>query len=458
MTRPAKAAIIAAVLIPFIAALWKVEPPFSDDALFEYYGQAIAHGSRLYVDLWDNKLPDVYLVNAALQSLFDSHYVLHAVAQAAFDAASVLLFAFILRRNAVALWVPATLAFSVFVGILPPSFNTVENFALPFQLLAVALWSDGRRVAAGAALAIAATFWIPGAVLLIALLVGDRSMKPRVLTAAGFLGMLIVYAVAVLGWFGVRQIADLVQSWGRYAASNAGGRTHAEGGRLGAASAAYHGLVGSGMGILLALLAAVARKPTTPVQRFALVWLACALLAATAPGSFYSHYFIPAIPPCILAIAAFGVDRRVTVQRAAFGVVALLFALQTANSAVRNTSLTRVHAHEQAAIGERARAIAGTHAVLSIDDYAPAIYLAAGAVGVDATSLIPSGLRSRMPSRSTNPVLLVHNESAAPFTVPRGALACGRFGTWWLYALPEAGPQVRARCVAAAQAKESRSG
>jgi hypothetical protein len=458
VTRPAKAALLAAVLLPFIAALWKVEPPFSDDGLFEYYGRAIAHGSRLYVDLWDNKLPDVYLVNAALQALFDSRYVVHAVAQAAFDAVSVLLFAYILRRNAVAPWVLATVAFSVFVSVLPPSFNTVENFALPFQLLAFALWSDGRRVAAGAALAIAATFWIPGTVLLIALLVGERSTKPRLLAVAGFFGMLIVYAVAVVGWFGVHEIADLVRSWGPYAASNAGGRTHVEG-RLGAASAAYHGLVGSGMGILLALLAAVARKPTTPVQRLALVWLACALVAAIAPGSFYSHYFIPAIPPCILGIAAFGVGRRVTVQRTAFGVLALLFAVQTASSAVRNTSSTRVHAHEQAAIGERVRAIAGTHAVVSIDDYAPAIYLAADAVGGDPASLVPAGLRSAAPSRSTNPVLLVHSESAVHFAVPRGAVACGRFGTWSLYALPGAGPQVRARCVAPPpKAKESHSG
>jgi hypothetical protein len=214
------------------------------------------------------------------------------------------------------------------------------------------------------------------------------------------------------------------------------------------------------MGILLALLAAVVRKPTTPVHRLALVWLACALVAAIAPGSFYDHYFIPAIPPCILAIAAFGVDRRVTVQRAAFGVLALFFAVQTVSSGVRNTSLTRLHAHEQAAVGERVRAIAGTHAVVSIDDYAPAIYLAADAVGRDAASLVPSGLRSWTPTRSTNPVLFVHSESAAPFAVPRGALACGRYGTWSLYALPEAGPQVRARCVAPPppQAKESRSG
>jgi hypothetical protein len=454
--RPGTAALILAVLIPFVAALWKVEPPFSDDALFEYYGRAIAHGSRLYVDLWDNKLPGVYVVNAALQALFDSRYVAHALAQAVFDAASVLLFAFILRRNAVALWVPAVVAFSVFASVLPPTFNTVENFALPFQLLAFALWSDGRRTAAGAALAIAATFWIPGAVLLIALLVGERETRARVLAAAGFVGMLIVYAVALVGWFGVREIADLVQSWGPYAATNAGGRTHA-GGRLGAASAAYHGLVGSGMGILLALLAAVVRKPTTPVGRLALVWLACALVAATAPGSFYSHYFIPAIPPCILAIAAFGVDRRVTAQRAVFGLVAAFFAVQTAGSAVRDTSFTRVRAREQAALGERIRAIAGPHAVVVIDDYAPAIYLAADAVGGDAASLVPPGLRPAAPRPSTRPVLLVLSGSAVPFAVPRGALECGRFGAWSLYALSEAGAQVRARCVAARQPKDRTS-
>ncbi len=54
MTRPGRAALAAAVLIPFVAALWKVEPPFADDALFEYYGRAIVHGTRLYVDLWDS--------------------------------------------------------------------------------------------------------------------------------------------------------------------------------------------------------------------------------------------------------------------------------------------------------------------------------------------------------------------------------------------------------------------
>ncbi|MDB5093077.1 MAG: hypothetical protein JWO85_1178 [Candidatus Eremiobacteraeota bacterium] len=448
--RPGAAALALAVLLPFAAAPWKVEPPFSDDALFEYYGRAIAHGSRLYVDLWDNKLPGVYLVNAALQALFDARYVVHAVVQAAFDAASVLLFAFILRRNGLALWAPAALAFSAFVSVLPPSFNTVENFALPFQLLAVALWSVGRRVAAGAALAIAATFWIPGAVLLVAMLAAERGTKPRVLVAAGFAGALIVYAAAILAWFGVREIADLVRSWGPYAASNAGGRTQT-GGRLGAVSAAYHGLVGSGLGILLALLAAVARKPTTQLQRFALLWLACALVAASAPGSFYSHYFIPAIPPCILAIAAFGTGHRVTVRQAAFGVLALFFVVQTTRSAVRDTSSTRMYADEQAAIGERVRAIAGARAVVTIDDYAPAIYLTADAAGEDAASLVPHGLHPSAPNPATRPVLLVHSESAAPFAVPRGAVACGRFGAWSLYALSAAAAQVRARCVASPQ-------
>jgi hypothetical protein len=448
MTRREIAALAAAVLIPFVAALWKVEPPVSDDALFEYYGRAISHGSRLYVDLWDHHLPGIYLVNAALQQLFATRYVMHALGQAIFDAASVLLFAYILRRNDVRLWVPATLAFSVVISVVPNSLNTVENVALPFQLLAFALWSDGRRVASAVALAIATTFWILGAALLIALLFGGRSTtKERIVMAAAFFGTLVVYAAVLLGWFGAHEVGTLVHSWAPYAASNAA-VTSTFRGPLGAVAVLYHGLVGTGIGILLAALAAVVRKPATPAQRFALVWLGCALVAAVAPGSFYAHYFIPAIPPCIFAIAAFGVDRRVTVRRVAFGAVAVFFAFRTVGSMLHTTPLVQAESHDQAAVGERVRAVSGAGTVIRTDDYAPAIYLAADAVGQDAFSLVPSGSHPAEGRPSTNAVLLVHRDSVGGFAVPRGAVDCGHYGKWSLYALSEAGPQARAKCVA----------
>lgn len=70
-------AIMAAVIVPIIAlvqyiAWWRWD--VVDDQMFAYFGWRIAHGASVYLDVWDNKPPGIYWINALGMWLANDSY------------------------------------------------------------------------------------------------------------------------------------------------------------------------------------------------------------------------------------------------------------------------------------------------------------------------------------------------------------------------------------------------
>src|ERR1700694_4829998 len=105
---------LAASTVLLGVAFLKAKPyPTSDSAYFEFVGREMAHGARLYRDVWDNKLPSIYLTNALWQMILGEQYRLHIAAEIAIQALSAIMFALLLRTMNVRYWAAATLAFVV---------------------------------------------------------------------------------------------------------------------------------------------------------------------------------------------------------------------------------------------------------------------------------------------------------------------------------------------------------
>jgi hypothetical protein len=226
---------------------------------------------------------------------------------------------------------------------------------------------------------------------------------------------------------------------------------HGGGGRLGPLAGVYHGLVTSGMGVLLALFAAVARKPSDDRQRFALAWTACALLAAAAPGNFFAHYFIPSVAPCLFAIAAFGVDRRVTLPRAAFAAAALFFAWRTVVWAAHANPSVHADAHEREVLGDRIRTVAGAHAVIDVEPYEPGIFLAADAAVEDRFGMVPRVVAPPVRPGRAEPDLIVVQRGATIPALRSASRPCGGYGRWTISLQRSDDAALAARCRAAAR-------
>src|ERR1700732_1363717 len=109
--------------------------PSDDPALFEYYGWAMLHGQRLYADLLDVKPPSIYVVNELWQWLFGENYALHTYAEAAVAAATIALFALLLRRWKIRACALGTFLFAVFFTLPLREFDFAEQYAVFFIVL-----------------------------------------------------------------------------------------------------------------------------------------------------------------------------------------------------------------------------------------------------------------------------------------------------------------------------------
>lgn len=92
-------AIAACLAVALAARLSFLGEPFRNDAgIFTYLGKVLWTGGKLYVDVWDTKLPTVPLLMAPLYGVFGSHWFAYVLLQATLGITAAWALAVALRR------------------------------------------------------------------------------------------------------------------------------------------------------------------------------------------------------------------------------------------------------------------------------------------------------------------------------------------------------------------------
>ena len=303
---------LAVILSLFKAPL----QPINDPALFEFFGRAMLHGQRLYLDLHDNKPPSIYLVNELWQALFGANYFLHNCAEAAVNLASIALFGLTLRRLRVTAWAQGTFLFALFFSLPFPQFDFTQHYAVFFIVLGLYLHFRGADFWAGVALVAASTFWIPAALTCIPIFAQGLERRRAIAFAAGFGGVLLAGGIAVLALF-TRDLVNILPAvWAHYLQVSIDYNL-----RKLDSTFALSAMIPSIL-FLLALLLVAVRKPVGQTSRFALTWSGCALAGSFIPPNFYEHYYLPSIPALAMAIASFGLTAKDVARRPIVAIIA----------------------------------------------------------------------------------------------------------------------------------------
>ena len=117
-----------------------------DDQMFGYFGWRIAHGATVYEDVWDNKPPGIYWINALGFLIGGDSYggvvFLCTTAVCVSLAAFFVISASVYFRGAAGV---ATILASFFLthGFFQGGTNRTETFLMAFELVAVALYFRG---------------------------------------------------------------------------------------------------------------------------------------------------------------------------------------------------------------------------------------------------------------------------------------------------------------------------
>lgn len=132
------------IVLSQLAAHWRFD--VVDDQMFGYFGWRIANGATVYVDVWDNKPPGIYWINALGFLISGDRYAgviaLCGVATVASLAAFFVICASVYYRGAAAL---TTILASFYLthGFFQGGTNRTETFLVAFELVAVALYVRG---------------------------------------------------------------------------------------------------------------------------------------------------------------------------------------------------------------------------------------------------------------------------------------------------------------------------
>ena len=141
--------VMVVIIAPLIAlsqiiAYWRTD--VVDDQMFGYYGWRILHGATVYLDVWDNKPPGIYWINAlGLLLGHDTYLGVIGLCVAALVMAHVTFFviaASVYSRGAAAL---TTILLSFFLthAYYTGGTTRTETFLVMFELLAVAFYLRG---------------------------------------------------------------------------------------------------------------------------------------------------------------------------------------------------------------------------------------------------------------------------------------------------------------------------
>ncbi len=305
--------------------LWRLpglgEPPWlNDEGVYAMVGRALLHGEKLYRQVWENKPPAIYLVNATAERLGGAGHVITSMRLLAL-AASVIALAALYRLMAAECGIGAARLAVIVAGIgldLPLIDGTEANaeiFVAAASAIGMALvWSAERARAddsprfpasgpalmfAGIAFGIGVLFKLPaGADGLAAALVVIFHKRRIARLAALLLGAVIPLGV-VTGWLaGQGLVGDALYATIGY-----------NRGYVSTGQSLHSPIVG--LFTVLAPLAALGagaviawrgRRAGLPFGAGAAWWLGLALLGALVSGRTYPHYFLQAVVPAAICV------------------------------------------------------------------------------------------------------------------------------------------------------------
>ncbi|MCH7870959.1 MAG: glycosyltransferase family 39 protein [Planctomycetes bacterium] len=146
---PLLIAVVVLVLLPFLIASQitaHLRTDVVDDQMFGYFGWRIAHGATVYLDVWDNKPPGIYWINALGFLIGGDSYggviALCVIAVTVTLASFYVICGSLFHREAATL---ATILAGFFVthGYFQGATNRTETFLIAFEVTAVALYMRG---------------------------------------------------------------------------------------------------------------------------------------------------------------------------------------------------------------------------------------------------------------------------------------------------------------------------
>ena len=440
--RAATAAWLALAGIVLIAGFIKAPAfPTNDSALFEFYGRHLLQGQRLYIDLWDNKLPSIYWVNELWQKLFGEQFRLHIGAEMVVNTLAVILFAMLLRRHKLSAWPWATFTFAAVLVLPSAEYNYTEFYALPLILTAL-LFTFDRPFLSGVSLACAATFWIPSLLVGLVVLYPARRLRTLALFVSGVLAFAVAYAmILVVIVAGTGTIAALATTWPAYIKQ---GYEALGLSRLGFFRSLYDPLIVSGAGFCIMAFLTVIRRPESRTERLAVSWICATLIAAVVPGHPSFHYYIPSVAALMFGIATFAgapFGGWSAIPRVVTALVTLFFLAGTARSVATQIRAVTDAAGSARRIASCSRDTFGPGAVIYATAYAPELYLAGDAVPGNRYALVDPEMhmtqKTGLPIRPPRVFIGLEETPAPPsyrlryiarpwlvYTKPRVALRC----------------------------------
>jgi hypothetical protein len=373
----------ALVLIAIVGGvLLQGRYPVFDNAMFEYVGRAIAHGRRLYLDVWDNKLPGVYYINAAWQVLFGQNYELHAVAEASIAFASGTLLALVLRSFGLRRWLPASTVLLLLLCLVF-QFNTTEAYALPLLLAAIlGARRRGLSLLSGALVGIAALFWLPSLLMLVPLSV-LLPKKSWLMLGLSALAVLLAVFAALASMLHSTGLLALIHSWFVYVSTPPVPEEHHQLLILNdlkiawsALANLWEGSLQSGAALFIAVLAVVVRRPSTQAQRFGLAWTAAMLAGTFAGVRFWAHYFLPSLAAMLFTTTAYGPRRLSRFLYVPVLVICSFIAVRSLQEMYGVWAITLERSALTARIGNAMESAVAKKLTLEVDSYRPELYLA----------------------------------------------------------------------------------
>lgn len=316
------AGLVVVIAISFSPALQPV--PARDSGCYLYVATQMLAGGAPYRDAWENKLPMIYFIDAAGLLLGGgSRWGVWALEVLALVAATLLGWGALAREFGPRAATFASLAWVLTLPLVLERGNLTEEFALPLQFAALAIFvrTRGSRLLLrhGFALGVllAATFLLRQNLIAIALLVGlflviRRVREAGIARAAGMLSSIAVGTVVVL----VPTAAYLVAAGALDAMLDQTfyfNSLYSDWSLSGRLRGVFEGLrltMQSGLSFLsliawfgtLAVSLVTRRLPSSSLLQLALVLLPLEFLFASISSQGYPHYYVAWLPVSALLV------------------------------------------------------------------------------------------------------------------------------------------------------------